>query len=77
MGLREHLLEGALETGLLFLDVGILRGRLIRQMEKALWRSIVEHEKGALRPAQELKFYFVRNLLRTTDNHLRRGWLSR
>jgi len=70
-------LEGALETGLLFLDVGILRGLLIRQMEKALWRSIVEQEKGALRPAQELKFYFVTNLLRTTDNHLRRGWLSR
>ena len=47
-------MEGALETGLLFLDVGILRGLLIRQMEKALWRSIVKQEKGALRPAQEL-----------------------
>ncbi len=46
---------------------------LIKNAEKRLWKSIVEDEPDSIRPAQELKFYFVRNLLRTTENHLRKG----
>lgn len=74
---KEKVLEGILKTSLLFLDVSLLRGLLIRKMEGYLWRRIVEEATDAIRPAQELKFYFVRNLLRTTDRHLRKGWLSK
>ncbi|MEM0488195.1 MAG: hypothetical protein QW707_03210, partial [Candidatus Bathyarchaeia archaeon] len=58
--------EVVLKTGLLFLDTDFLRGLLIKKMEGYLWRRIVEEAFDAIRPAQELKFYFVRNLLRTT-----------
>jgi len=75
--IKERAWEGLLKTGLLFLDIETIRGFLIRRMERYLWRSVVEEAQDSLRPAQELKFYFVRNLLWTTDNHLKKGWLSR
>jgi len=52
-------------------------GFLIRKAEGRLWEAIVEEEKDGLRPAQELKYYFVRNLLRTTEDRLRKGIMSK
>lgn len=75
--IKERAWEGLLKTGLFFLDRESIRGFLLRKMEGYLWRTVVEEAEDAIRPAQELKYYFVRNLLRTTDNHLRKGWLSR
>jgi MoaA/NifB/PqqE/SkfB family radical SAM enzyme len=75
--IRAKFWEAVLGTGLLFLDIAPFRGFLLRKMENYLWQRIVEGEKDAIRPAQELKFYFIRNLLRTTDHHLRKGWLHK
>jgi MoaA/NifB/PqqE/SkfB family radical SAM enzyme len=50
---------------------------LVKKAEGKLWTDIVEEENDSIRPAQELKFAFVRNLLRTTENHLTRGILSK
>lgn len=60
-----------------FLDHDRFRSFLIEKAEKKLWKSIVEENREGVRPAQELKYAFVRNLLRTTDRHLRRGIMSR
>jgi len=76
-GIKRRFLENLCQVGVLFLDIGVLRGLLVRHMEQLLWKAIVEEEGGAIRPAQELKFCFVRNLLRCTDRHLRKGWMSR
>jgi MoaA/NifB/PqqE/SkfB family radical SAM enzyme len=58
-------------------DMGPARKFLIKKADEKLWRGIVEEDKEGLRPAQELKYAFVRNLLYTTDKHLRRGILSK
>jgi len=50
---------------------------LVGKAENRLWGSIVETRTDAIRPAQELKYYFVRNLLRTTENHLAKGIMSK
>jgi MoaA/NifB/PqqE/SkfB family radical SAM enzyme len=50
---------------------------LVKKAENKLWMGIVEEEDEGIRPAQELKFAFVRNLLRTTEKYLNRGILSR
>ncbi|MFP3929300.1 MAG: radical SAM protein, partial [Desulfobacteraceae bacterium] len=49
---------------------------LVKKAEDRLWSAIVEEERDALRPAQELKFHFVKNLMRTTERHLRTGIMS-
>ncbi len=49
---------------------------LVKKAEERLWTAIVEEEKDSLRPAQELKFHFVKNLMRTTEHHLRSGMMS-
>lgn len=58
-------------------DIGSARRFLIKKAENKLWKEIVEENTEGLRPAQELKYFFVRNLLLTTDNHLRRGIMSK
>jgi len=58
-------------------DMGPARKFLIKKADKKLWRGIVEEDHMGLRPAQELKYAFVRNLLYTTDKHLRRGIMSK
>jgi MoaA/NifB/PqqE/SkfB family radical SAM enzyme len=58
-------------------DMGSARKFLIKKADRKLWRGIVEEENMGLRPAQELKYAFVRNLLYTTDKHLRRGILGK
>jgi MoaA/NifB/PqqE/SkfB family radical SAM enzyme len=58
-------------------DMGPARRFLIKKAEEKLWQGIVEEATEGLRPAQELKYAFVRNLLHTTDNHLRRGIMSK
>jgi len=58
-------------------DMGPARKYLIKKADKKLWKSIVEEDHEGLRPAQELKYAFVRNLLYTTDKYLRRGILSK
>jgi len=50
---------------------------LVKKAENKLWSGIVEEEADSIRAAQELKFAFVRNLLRTTENHLNRGIMSK
>ena len=54
-----------------------VREFLIKKADEKLWKTIVEEDNEGLRPAQELKYAFVRNLLYTTDKHLRRGILSK
>jgi len=58
-------------------DMSPARRFLIKKAEEKLWQGIVEESVEGLRPAQELKYAFVRNLLHTTDNHLRRGIMSK
>ena len=58
-------------------DAGSIRKFLIKKADRKLWRGIVEEDKAGLRPAQELKYAFVRNLLYTTDKHLRLGTMSK
>ncbi|NWF93102.1 MAG: radical SAM protein [Syntrophaceae bacterium] len=58
-------------------DAGPVRKFLIKKADKKLWQGIVEEDQMGLRPAQELKYAFVRNLLYTTDKHLRRGIMSK
>ncbi|MGQ9778215.1 MAG: radical SAM/SPASM domain-containing protein [Thermodesulfobacteriota bacterium] len=58
-------------------DMGPARRFLIKKTEEKLWQGIVEENSEGLRPAQELKYAFVRNLLHTTDKHLRRGIMSK
>ncbi len=58
-------------------DIESARSFLIKKAEEKLWQGIVEQNTEGLRPAQELKYAFVRNLLRTTDKHLRRGIMSK
>ncbi|MGQ9510041.1 MAG: radical SAM/SPASM domain-containing protein, partial [Thermodesulfobacteriota bacterium] len=58
-------------------DAGPVRKFLIKKADRKLWRGIVEEDKAGLRPAQELKYAFVRNLLYTTDKHLKRGIMSK
>lgn len=58
-------------------DKGPVRKFLIRKADEKLWKTTVEEDNEGLRPAQELKYAFVRNLLYTTDEHLRRGILSK
>lgn len=58
-------------------DMGPARKFLIKKADRKLWRGIVEEDQMGLRPAQELKYAFVRNLLYTTDKHLRRGMMSK
>ena len=58
-------------------DKGAARKFLIKKADEKLRRSIVEEDHEGLRPAQELKYAFVRNLLYTTDKHLRSGILSK
>ncbi|UCF72347.1 MAG: radical SAM protein [Deltaproteobacteria bacterium] len=50
---------------------------LVKKAEDKLWKDIVEEENDSIRPAQELKHAFVRNLLETTEKHLIRGILSK
>jgi MoaA/NifB/PqqE/SkfB family radical SAM enzyme len=50
---------------------------LVKKAEEKLWRAIVEEERESIRPAQELKYAFVRNLLETTAGHLARGIMSK
>ena len=50
---------------------------LVKKAESKLWKAIVEEEHESIRPAQELKFAFVRNLLKTTERHLAEGILSK
>ncbi|HDI78041.1 MAG TPA: radical SAM protein [Desulfobacteraceae bacterium] len=50
---------------------------LIKKAEGYLWNSIVQGRSPSIRPAQELKYYFVRNLMRSTQSHLRSGIMSR
>ncbi len=59
------------------LDMDLPRKFLIRLADRKLQKNIVEEERNGLRPAQELKYAFVRNLLHTTDKHLRKGILSK
>ena len=58
-------------------DMGSARKFLIKKADGKLWRAIVEEDQESLRPAQELKYAFVRNLLYTTDKHLKRGILGK
>jgi MoaA/NifB/PqqE/SkfB family radical SAM enzyme len=58
-------------------DKGPIMRFLIKKADKRLWKAIVEEEPDSLRPAQELKYAFVRNLLRTTERHLTKGILSK
>lgn len=58
-------------------DKGPVRKFLIKKAAEKLWKTTVEEDNECLRPAQELKYAFVRNLLYTTDEHLRRGILSK
>lgn len=58
-------------------DIDSARNFLIKKAEKKLWQGIVEGNTEGLRPAQELKYAFVRNLLHTTDKHLRQGIMSK
>ena len=58
-------------------DKGPVRKFLIKRADEKLWDAIVEEDDEGLRPAQELKYAFVRNLLYTTDRHLARGILSK
>ncbi len=50
---------------------------LVKKAEEKLWRAIVEEERESIRPAQGLKYAFVRNLLETTAGHLARGIMSK
>jgi MoaA/NifB/PqqE/SkfB family radical SAM enzyme len=50
---------------------------LVKRAEEKLWRTIVEMESDSIRPAQELKYAFVKNLLETTQEHLIRDIMSR
>ena len=50
---------------------------LVRKAENKLWTTIVEEKQDSISPAQELKYHFVRNLLRTTEDHLARGIMSK
>jgi MoaA/NifB/PqqE/SkfB family radical SAM enzyme len=50
---------------------------LVKRAEEKLWRTIVEMESDSIRPAQELKYAFVKNLLETTQEHLMRDIMSR
>jgi MoaA/NifB/PqqE/SkfB family radical SAM enzyme len=50
---------------------------LVKRAEEKLWRTIVEEESAGIRPAQELKYAFVRNLLETTRAHLDKGIMSK
>lgn len=59
-----------------FLSHDRFRAFLIEKAERKLWKSIVEENREGVRAAQELKYAFVRNLLRTTDRHLRQGIMS-
>jgi MoaA/NifB/PqqE/SkfB family radical SAM enzyme len=50
---------------------------LVSKAEKKLWTSIVEETQDSIWPAQELKYHFVKNLLKTTEDHLARGIMSK
>jgi MoaA/NifB/PqqE/SkfB family radical SAM enzyme len=50
---------------------------LVRKASDKLWKDIVEGEPDSIRQAQELKYAFVRNLLKTTERHLNKGIMSK
>ncbi len=75
--LKKHAWGKVVDLVLQIVDIGNAREFLIKKAEKKLWEGIVEENREGLRPAQELKFFFVRNLLYTTDRHLRRGMMSK
>lgn len=74
---KKHAWGKVVDLILQIVDVDSARGFLIKKAEKKLWQGIVEENTETLRPAQELKYAFVRNLLHTTDKHLRRGIMSK
>ncbi len=75
--LKKHAWGKLVDLLLQIVDIDSARGLLIKKAEKKLWQGMVEENAEGLRPAQELKFFFVRNLLHTTDRHLRRGLMSK
>ncbi len=74
---KKHAWGKLVDLLLQIVDIDSARGLLIKKAEKKLWQGMVEENAEGLRPAQELKFFFVRNLLHTTDRHLRRGLMSK
>jgi MoaA/NifB/PqqE/SkfB family radical SAM enzyme len=76
-GLRKQAWSKLIDSVLWTADKKPVMSLLVRKAEAKLWQEIVEEEKDSIRPAQELKYCFVRNLLRTTQNHLRKGIMSK
>lgn len=50
---------------------------LVKKAERKLWKDIAEDAQDDIRAAQELKYAFVRNLLKTTEAHLAAGRMSK
>jgi len=50
---------------------------LVKKAERKLWIDIVEDAQDDIRAAQELKYTFVMNLLKTTEAHLSTGRMSK
>ena len=50
---------------------------LVKNAERKLCKDIVEDAQDDIRAAQELKYAFVRNLLKTTEAHLATGRMSK